>query len=270
MPFRHAHYWLLLLFPLTALAFWPSYFSDMRGASIAFHVHGLTASLWLALLALQSLSIHQRRNELHRRLGYASLALFPLFTVGGLMVMQTMGVKFAEGADPFYSVLAAKLNAIDAVSVVGVAYLYFMALKTRRKVHPHARYMLGTVFFLFSPIVSRLASVFPVFDIAGPDDFYRFGYRIHVATVLTMGLALVMYFRAPKHGRPMLEIATLIGLTSIVYEYVGPTAPWEAFTVAFGYVPTRVLVFVGLISSVAVAWLGWNAATTRRRAATAG
>ena len=269
MPYRHAHYWLLLLFPLTGLAFWPSYFSDVRGAPMAFHVHGVTASLWIILLALQSWSIHQRRNALHRTFGYGSLALFPLFTVGGLMVMQTMGVKFAQGADHFYSVLAAKLNAIDAVSVVGIAYLFFMALKTRRKVHLHARYMLTTVFFLFSPILSRLASVFPIFDITGPNDFYRFDYRIHVATVLTIALSLALYFRAPKHGWPFLEVAALIGFTSVAYELIGPTAPWETFTVALGDVPTTIIISVGLVFSAAVAGLGWLAASAKRRAVAA-
>ena len=44
MPYRHAHYYLLLLLPLAFLAFWPRYFSDLRAAPLAFHVHGLAGT----------------------------------------------------------------------------------------------------------------------------------------------------------------------------------------------------------------------------------
>jgi len=266
MPYRHAHYWLLLLFPLTGLAFWPNYFSNPGGAPLAFHVHGAIASLWIVLLALQSWSIHQRRIELHRSVGYASFALFPLFTVGGLLVLQTMGAKFGDGLDPFYKIFGARLGAIDAVATVGIGYLFFMALKTRRKVHLHARYMLTTVFFLFSPILSRLMPALPPFTITGPDDFNRFGYGVHAANALTISLSLALYLRAPKHGRPFLVIAALIGLTSIGFELVGRTGTWESLFVAFAAVLIPIIVSIGLAASAAVTWLGWNAVPAKRRA----
>ena len=120
LPYPRAHFWLLLLFPLTGLAFWPAYFSDFRAAPYAFHVHGITASLWIALLAFQSWAIHRRRNSLHRSVGLASFALFPFFLVGGLLVLQTMAIKFGIQADPFYQMFGARLGAIDAVSVIAL------------------------------------------------------------------------------------------------------------------------------------------------------
>src|SRR4028119_1494920 len=97
MPYRNAHWWLLLLLPLTALAFWPNYFGNLRAAPYAFHVHGVTATLWILLLAAQSWTIHERKNALHRKLGYASFALFPFFFVGGLLVIHTMAEKVGAG-----------------------------------------------------------------------------------------------------------------------------------------------------------------------------
>jgi hypothetical protein len=267
VPYRHAHYWLLLLFPLTGLAFWPNYFSDPGAAPLAFHVHGATASMWIALLAVQSWSIHQRRNDLHRSLGYGSLILFPLFTVGGILVLQTMAAKFQLGTDPFYEVFGARLAAIDAVATAGIGYLFFMALKTRRKVHLHARYMLTTVFFLFAPILSRIMPALPPFAINGPGDFYRFGYGVHTANLLTIALSFALYLRAPKHGRPFLLIAALIGLTSIAFEFLGRTDIWESLFVASAAVPLPISVTIAFLASAAVSWLGWNAVPARGRTA---
>jgi len=264
MPYRHAHYWLLLLFPLTGLAFWPDYFSKPGGAPLAFHVHGFTASLWIVLLAVQSWSIHARRNYLHRSVGYGSFALFPFFTVGGLLVLQTMGEKFGNNFDPFYRAFGARLGIIDFIATVGIGYLFFMALKMRRKVHLHARYMLATVFFLFPPIIARLLPALPPFAIRGPDDFYRFGYAVLVAHALTIALSVALYLRAPKHGRPFLVIAALTALTSVAFELVGRTPTWESMFVAFATLPTPVIVSIGLVASSAVTGLGWNAVAARR------
>src|SRR5688572_1810979 len=148
MPYRHAHYYLLLLFPLTGLAFWPNYFSKLAASPVAFHLHGMTASLWILLLAFQSWSIHRRRNALHRTVGLASFALFPFFVTGGLLVIQTMAVKFGGRVDPFYTAFGARLGLIDMVSSLAIPGLFYMALKRRRKVHLHARYMLAPILFL--------------------------------------------------------------------------------------------------------------------------
>jgi hypothetical protein len=250
MPYRHAHLWLLLLLPLTALAFWPAYFSDMPGAPYAFHVHGVTASLWIVLLAIQSWSIHRRRNAFHRTVGLASFALFPFFLVGGLLVLQTMAVKTAAGTSPFYDRFGAQLGTVDAISV--------LALPMRRKVHVHARYMLATVFFLIAPILSRLLPALPPLAIAGPADFGNFAIAVHISNGVAALLAFALAGQAPKHGRPWLVVAAIVMLQSAAFATVGRTDAWEALFVALASVPVAMLASFGFAAAVAAIWVGWS------------
>ncbi|HYE28108.1 MAG TPA: hypothetical protein VEA61_07725 [Allosphingosinicella sp.] len=266
MPYRHAHWYLLLLFPLTGLAFWPNYFSKLSDSPYAFHVHGVTASLWIMLLAFQSWSIHRRRNSQHRSAGLASLALFPLFITGGLLVIQTMAVKFAAASYPFYAVFGARLGAVDAVSSATMPCLFYMALKWRRKVHLHARYMLAPVLFLLGPILSRLMPVLPPLAITGPADFYRFGYGVHIANAMAVGAAAVLYLRAPKWGRPFLAVGALVAVQSLIFETLGRTAAWEGLFAAIGTVPTALVASLGLGAGAAAAWSGWAAGRIPPRA----
>ena len=113
MPYRHAHYYLLLLMALTAVAFWPIYFSVLPTASVALHIHGFGASLWIALLTFQSWAIHHRHNEWHRAGGLASLAIFPLFFAGSVLIVHTMAWNFANG-DFFDGKFGTRFAAIDA------------------------------------------------------------------------------------------------------------------------------------------------------------
>jgi hypothetical protein len=257
MPYRHAHWYLLLLFPLTGLAFWPAYFSKFAASPYAFHVHGVTASLWIALLAFQSWTIHHRRNALHRQTGAASLALFPFFLAGGLLVLQTMAEKVATGESPFYSVFGARLGAIDTVSSVALPFLFYSAIRWRRKVHPHARYMLAPILFLLPPILSRLMPALPPLAIGGPETFHRFGYGVHLADLIAVAIAAFLYRRAPRHGRPFLIVGGLIVLQSLLFETLGRTRDWELFYSSLAHVPTALVVSVGLAAGAMAGAAGW-------------
>jgi hypothetical protein len=202
MPYRHAHWYLLTLFPLAGLAFWPSYLSTISTASMEFHAHGITATLWLMLLVAQSWTVHHRQRQAHRALGLASLALFPLFLIGGAGIFLGMAQRFAEGVSPFHVMYAAKLSWLDVVGVGGFAYFYYQGLRHRRKVHLHARYMLATVVFLLPPILGRLAPVLPPLSVAGPQDFWKLGIGFQLANGLTAAIAFFLAIRSGKHGRP--------------------------------------------------------------------
>ncbi|RYY47057.1 MAG: hypothetical protein EOP59_01785, partial [Sphingomonadales bacterium] len=102
MPYRHAHWILLLLLaPAILMAFWRDYFGSLASATFAFHAHGLTATAWIVLVALQSWTAHSRRFQLHRTIGRAPLFLVPLFAAGGGLVLHSMSLKFT-GGHPFY------------------------------------------------------------------------------------------------------------------------------------------------------------------------
>lgn len=269
MPYRHAYYYLLALFPLTLFAFWPGYFSDLRGADYSAHVHGVTASLWIALLAMQSWSIQRRQNALHRTLGYSSFVLFPFFTVGGLLVIQTMAMKFTAGVSPFYNVYAPGLALLDGLSTLAVPYLFFMALKYRRKVHRHGAYMLATVFFLLAPITTRILSDYPPFAVTGPETFHRFGWALHFSNLLVVLLLLALYRRHPKSGRAFLVTAGLVAVQSLLFAFVAPLPAWQGLFAGFATVPMPMLVSLGFAASVAVTWAGWSSVPPRRSAAAA-
>jgi hypothetical protein len=265
MPYRHAHYWLLLLFPLTALAFWPAYFGKLAEAPYAFHVHGATATLWILLLVAQSWSIHERRNTLHRTIGYASFALFPFFVAGGLLVIRTMAEKVAAGSSPLYDVFGARLGALDTISSAALPILFYLALKTRRKVHLHARYMLATAFFLIPPILSRLLPALPPLAITGPQDFHRFAYGVHISLGATLLLALALWARGRKHGRPWLILAGITGAQILAFE-LSRAGAWKSAFAAIAGVPAPLPASLGfLIASLAI-WAGWSAVPPRARA----
>jgi len=258
MPYRHAHLFVLLLFPITWVAFWRGYFSDLAGAPFALHAHGITASFWLALLAFQSWTIHAKRSALHRAAGLGVFAVVPLFAAGGLLAMQAMSAKFAGAADPFNGTFGARLGIVDAVATLGLLALVSAALARRRQVRLHAGYMLATVLLLLSPIIARLFPLVPGFPFGLVEGQHPFEEAFHVAQLAGIAISLALYRSRPRDGAPFLTAAGLVAVQSVLFETVGRAAAWERLFVGLVDIHPSLLAAVGLAVGGSALWAGWG------------
>lgn len=256
MPYRQAHWYLLALFPLAGLAFWPSYISQLSTASAEFHAHGITATLWLMLLVAQSWTMRSDQRALHRTVGMSSLVLFPLFLMGGAAIFFGMADRYVQGS-PFHVLYAPKLAWFDFVAVGGFAYCYFEALRQRRKVHPHSGYMLATAFFLLPPIFGRLTAI-PL-GVTGPADFHKLDFGFQAANLLIAALAFFIAYRRGKHGRPFVLAGVLTLAMSALYATLGNMAAWQRFYASMADWSTAPFAFAAGAAGVVIAYAGWIA-----------
>jgi hypothetical protein len=193
------------------------------------------------------------------------VVIFPFFFAGSVLIVHTMAWNFANG-DFFDGKFGARFAATDAVAVPAIAFLYWSGLRFRRKVHLHSRYMLATVYFLFSPIFSRLMMRYvPGLELA-PPDLSRVSLDVEIATFCAMLLALALAWKQPKHARPWLITAALLGLQMVLYASLTAFALWDSIVRAFALIPSPLLFSVSLAFGAAVSWLGWNSIPPRTRA----
>lgn len=256
MPYRHAHYYLSALLGLSVVAFWPVYFAVMPRVTIDVHIHGFTASLWILLLAFQSWTIHHQHIERHRVGGMASLVAFPFFFAGTVLIVHTIARNYAAG-DLFDGRFGARFVAFDLVALVAIALLYWSALRHRRNVHAHSRYMFATAFFLFQPIFTRLLARFVPGLRLAPPDFSLLPTNVELSSLGALLLALTLALKKPKHARPWLITAGLLGLQMALFN-LGGFSPWDALVRAIGGLPAPLLYTVGVGAGAVVSWLGWH------------
>lgn len=258
MPYRHAWLYVLALLPLAALAFWPSYLSQVATAPLQFHAHGVTATLWVLLLAAQSWAIHAHRRSLHRSLGLASLALFPLFLAGGISIFIGMAQRFAAELSPFYTQYAARLAWLDIVAVGGFALFYFEALRQRRTVALHGGYLLATTIFLLGPILGRLFGAVR-FGLAGGPDLALLHGAFQGSNLAVAAIAFFIAWRVRPYGRPFLVSGALTLLMALLFEFVGGAAWWEALYAQVAVLPTLPLALMVAVAGALIGWAGWSA-----------
>lgn len=266
MPFRYGAWWVLGLVGLTVWAFWPGYFSVLTETPWEFHFHGVTATGWMLLLALQSWSIQAGRRALHRAAGIGSLIFFPIFLAGSVAVVISMA-RGSE-ANPFYIMYGPRLGSMDILAPFVLAWLFYQGLSQRRSVQLHARYLMATVLLLLMPILGRLADeVVPALAIEGPQDFYLFAWSSRLSSVIALAVTAALYAGAPRHGRPFLAAGAVILVQTILFDTLGATPWWRASYIALGQAPMLPVLAATAIAGAAVSWFGWTAARPVRRAA---
>ncbi|PWE16576.1 hypothetical protein DDZ18_12465 [Marinicauda salina] len=267
MPYPRAYLYVLGLIGFAVWAFWPSYFSVLGEAPTAFHVHGITATLWMGLVAWQAWSIHNRHARLHRLTGKLSFLLIPAFIAGGMMVIESFQMR---PGDPFAAAYGIRLSAIDVLALAAFAWLTAGALRHRADVDLHARYMLATPLLLLGPIFARLCSRYvPGLTITGVEEFPRFVYSTHITQALTVIVALILYSRSRPAGRPFLIVAAVAALQSVAFEAAAGVEAWRGLLQAYAGLPTAAIIAAGLLIGAVAVWFGWTrpAATSPATAA---
>lgn len=265
MPYRHAWLFVLALIAATIPAFWRTYFSVIGGAPLAFHVHGATATLWMLLLVVQSRTVHHGQRALHRSLGLATFAVAPLFVMGGFMVIQSMARATAAG-DLFYQMYGARLASYDILATATFAWCVAMALKERRNVQLHARYMLATTLLLIGPVLGRVINKFvPGLMIRSPQDFPLFAWGLHLAGLFAIAIALWLYGADRRFGRPWLVVAVVTIVQSILFETLARSPIWARIYLTVAPIPMPLFLATGLAAGAAATWFGWTRVPARRR-----
>lgn len=258
LPFPRAHYYVLAFFILTIAAFAPSYFLVLPKAELAHHLHGITATLWIVLLMTQNWSIHNKKWSMHRYSGLASMALVPLFTIGGLWVTQ----ETLLSTSPFKDMFGVRLAFADFVATIAFLVFYALALRHRKATDQHSRYMLATLFLLFGPSIARLfANYVPGFLIRAPEDLPKFGDAVHASFVIAITICVILIARDHLNRKPITPF--ILGLASSVLMYlgfvwIGKTEAWISFSESFAAMPQWIPMSLGLVWGVVAVWWGWS------------
>lgn len=258
LPYKSTYYWVLLILVVTALGFWPTFFSKVNSAPFAFHIHGMTATAWIILVGFQSWSIHHNKTNWHRIIGKTSLVLFPLLAAGFIMIINVSAQGYLNGEDVYYQQLGPSFA--WGLGIAFFAYLWFFlqALRHRRNVYLHSAYMLSTLFLVWEAPVSRLILGFvPIMSIEGPDDFINISYAIIIGISMAMIFAFILYLLDTSRREPFLEAAIFMAIQIAGFLFLAePESRSTLFTV-YAQISPILTVGTGFLLGLLSAWFGW-------------
>lgn len=266
MPYRHGHYYVGFVLLVILAGFWASYFAPIGMVPLAFHVHAMTASAWLLLLIVQSVAINRRANALHKVMGKASFALFPLLILGFTMIINVSAARYAARESAFILVLGGAFGIGMAIAIAAYLVLFYQALRHRRNLRLHAGYMLATPLILFeSPFSRVIAEFMPWMNVIGSEGPRELLDTIVVGDALAAVFALALYARDRKHGAPWLIAAGFIVVQAAAM-WFAPDMGWLGpLFDAYARVPDPITLAAALLAGAAAGYFGWYAAPGARK-----
>ncbi|WP_164156579.1 hypothetical protein [Sandarakinorhabdus rubra] len=208
--------WFALALALTGFGFWPSFLSNLGNAPIHLLVHGLSATLWMALPVLQALLILRRHRGLHRQIGYASLLLAGIVIFSGLRVVQTMVIG-DDGADlpTLYKFVLLDLTGIALFAAfVGLAIL----AARRRDIGLHLRLMACSTIIPLEAANERTAMIL------FPDLVPSFGVALYFSLVSVEIVCAGLIAAEWRSGRVRWPFPLLLGYYLVMHALVTPIA----------------------------------------------
>ena len=260
MPYRHAHYYVLVVIAVIVAGFWPSYFAVWGSVPWQFHAHGVAASIWVLMVAGQSWTAHNRQLPLHRAVGKSSLFLFP-FLIGGLAAIIDVTAKgYVAGDHPVRMMFGGPFLIGLALAIAAYVTVYYRALKYRRKVWIHSGYMLTTPLILFESPFGRLLNGFmPGLTIRGPEDLHLIMPAILWSMAIELAVVAAIWLKFREKAYPFLVAAGFIVAQMLTMGLTAQSAFLKSLLVSVGHLPSAAVVLAGFALGALTSLAGWQA-----------
>jgi F0F1-type ATP synthase assembly protein I len=218
-PFTGSGYWFAAMLALAGLAFWPRYLGRVGDGIDGYtHVHAVLMTAWVLLLVSQPLLIRAGRHSLHRSLGRASYVLCPLIVLVSLLLTHQ---RMRSLPDEVFAAEAA--NYYLPLSMIAVFVIaYALAIRFRRDMALHARYMICTGLTIIDPVLGRILGFYlPPFSEPLAYQAITFGL-----TDLVL-IGLILRERSATRGRQAFPL--MLGVFVLVHGMwftFAQTGPW--------------------------------------------
>jgi hypothetical protein len=257
MPYSKAHYYLISLLLITVIAFWDSYFGKLLDAPLAHHLHGITATFWIILLAVQSWLIHQKKRDMHRKFGKLVFIMAPLM-LGAFALVILAGAHKSVAMHPFYVQFGQALILVDVLLLFSTALQIYLAFKLRHNVRLHSALIFGTLIGLLPPIISRLALIIPALSITSLETMYKFKYGLHFGFAFSFMITIILYIKYRKDGWPWLLATGIMAVSYLLYLTVGQMGMWQNIVYSIAILSPYLVYFLGFLIGLVACMLGWQ------------
>lgn len=218
--YPRAHYYLVIGLVIAIAGFVPSYWSrDLGEFRPSIHIHGIAATLWFLTLIVQPWFIKNGSIRTHRRYG-----IFALMNAV-ILVVTTAWILPGTLEIPFESANLAYMFVYWDVATLSLFVAFVcLAMKHRKNVQLHSRYMIATVFIPMLPALARGLFFYGVID--------SFISALYIGNALTLMVVTLLIIDDHKKGRlyaPYLSLYAVLAFFGVSIEVVGSAPWWQSF-----------------------------------------
>jgi len=138
------------------VGFWASYFARILDQeNFRMHLHGIAMFLWCALLISQAYFIRKKKFAIHKTLGKTTYVLVPFIAYTTIDLY-----KFRLSQSSSIGVIDYLFTASVLIALLVFLIFYGLAIYFKNRPTIHARFMVCTVFAMFTAIIDRIIRIY--------------------------------------------------------------------------------------------------------------
>ncbi|WP_425637897.1 hypothetical protein ACPUEN_00565 [Algoriphagus yeomjeoni] len=238
--FPHIEKWLFLLIPLIFFGFYPSYWSKLTdNKTTVQHIHAFFMCLWVIMSIVQPYLIIKKKIHAHKMIGKISYVLIVLIVISGYTLIQArydrVLLRVQDRVETGELQLSPQevLERVASLQSIGILFLllliicYVLAIVHRKKILPHATYMIGAIFTSIDPALDRLIGFWSNSFELEPNFFLTYASQLFAMILL---VALAIFQRSKQLSlKPVLVVIGLYTIVFLINNNASETARWRWF-----------------------------------------
>jgi hypothetical protein len=175
--YKYLGYILVLLIPITFLAFYKTYFVQFpnfkENITTYTHLHAFISTMWILILILQPILIEKGKWKIHMVIGKITYVLFPILILSFIPLIISM----------YHSDHPKKIFLPLADSIMLILF-YLLAIYNKKNVSKHMRFMIGITLVFLGPIIGRIGLlILELSPIVTQNLFYGIIYLILIGLI---------------------------------------------------------------------------------------
>jgi hypothetical protein len=226
--YNNLGYWFLAFIVLIFWGFYPTYFAVIfQPMRRIVHVHFFFMALWVVMLIVQPFLIKYKKNHIHRTIGKLSYFVAPAAMITGYLMLRNnyygsidrMHQEMAEGKaqykDSDILIGAASSASIAMLYLTWFVTFYTLAIRNRRNMLPHSRYMLACALLMLGPSLDRV--LFNTFYAKYPFRYDLISFFIQDIVIAAL---MIRDFRKKKRTRALAYALVIFVTGQLSYYYL--------------------------------------------------
>jgi hypothetical protein len=203
------------------------------------HVHTFFMCLWVIMSVVQPYLILKKKIQAHKTIGKMSYVLMVLIVISGYLLIQArydrvlLRVQERVATGELQLSPEEVLGRVASLQSIGILFLlliiicYVFAIVNRKKILPHATYMIGAIFTSIDPALDRLIGFWSNAFELEPNFFITYGSQLFAMVLL---IALAIFQRSKQLSlKPVLVVIGLYSVVFLINNNASETAAWQWF-----------------------------------------
>lgn len=175
----------------------------------------MSATIWYIILIVQPYLYSKDKLKAHRTFGIIGFLVAGFVAASALSVVRGHIMDLDAEFDIIYD-YRYSLSLTDFIYIAGFLFALVMSIITRKQIEKHSRWMISTVFWVFSPATDRFTFFVINPSLEAQETWFTFDIQFWISHVFVIAILVVLILNDLRKGKKVWAPYTIIAVVHLI------------------------------------------------------